>query len=324
MRYTDPRLVLALGGELIAERTLLDAHAALERSAHGDLPAWLAALDTLPSVSDPDCAFNQARVRIGRSEDLDPDQHRALVTGLQSLHPWRKGPFEVFGVHIDSEWRSDWKWSRLEAAGIDWQGRRVLDVGCGNGYYGWRMLGAGAASVVGIDPTLKFVVQYGACARYLHGHPAWVLPLALENFPPQLKFDTVCSMGVLYHRRVPEDHLSRLHGHLTPSGLLVLETLVIPGENDQLWTPPGRYARMRNLWSLPTSTALQRMLHDTGFRDIQVHDVSITSRQEQRRTAWMRFHSLADFLDPEDPAKTVEGHPRPRRALVTARRRALQ
>jgi tRNA (mo5U34)-methyltransferase len=55
-----------------------------------------------------------------------------------------------------------------------------------------------------------------------------------------------------------------------------------------------------------------------GFEDAQTIDVSVTTTQEQRSSDWMRFHSLSDFLDPLDPNKSIEGHPAPRRAIVTA------
>ena len=32
----------------------------------------------------------------------------------------------------------------------------------------------------------------------------------------------------------------------------------------------------------------------------------------------MTFHSLAQFLDPDDPGLTIEGLPAPRRAILTA------
>ncbi|MEL0006468.1 MAG: DUF1698 domain-containing protein, partial [Luminiphilus sp.] len=90
-----------------------------------------------------------------------------LEDALRGLHPWRKGPFELFGLHIDTEWRSDWKWDRLAGALESLQDRRILDVGCGNGYHCWRMLGAGASEVIGIDPTPLFILQFKAIHRYL-------------------------------------------------------------------------------------------------------------------------------------------------------------
>ena len=222
-------------------------------------------------------------------------------------------------MDIETEWRSDFKWERLADAISPLQGRRVLDVGCGSGYHCWRMRGAGASEVIGIEPTPLFVLQFKAIQKYLGDSAVHVLPLTLEQLPPKLHaFDTVFSMGVLYHRRSPIDHLTDLRDTLVSGGELVLETLVVEGDEQKVFVPPGRYARMGNVWFLPSPEALKLWLSKVGFTDIQVIDVSQTSIAEQRSTDWMTFHSLTNFLDPEDRNKTIEGHPAPRRAILTA------
>jgi tRNA (mo5U34)-methyltransferase len=75
---------------------------------------------------------------------------------------------------------------------------------------------------------------------------------------------------------------------------------------------------MGNVWFLPSTDTLLGWLRKLGFRDVQLVDVTVTSTAEQRSTDWMRFHSLADFLDPADSSKTIEGYPAPRRATITA------
>ena len=236
------------------------------------------------------------------------------------LHPWRKGPFELFDVHIDTEWRSDWKWDRLQPHIDPLAGRRVLDVGCGSGYHCWRMAGDGAAEVIGIDPTPLFVLQYWALQKYLQQPGVWVLPLGIQHVPPKLAaFDSVFSMGILYHRRSPLDHLQELKACLRPGGQLILETLVIEGPAGATLVPEGRYARMGNVWFLPSCDTLLGWLRKLGFVDEALVDVSVTTVEEQRATEWMRFQSLADFLDPEDSSRTIEGYPAPRRAIFTAR-----
>ncbi len=310
------------GGDLDRWSQLLPQQlaAGLSTERYGDLPRWLQALDELPQLGADDVWLDSARVGAGSCEPLPASTAAALRATLMQLHPWRKGPFELFGVHIDTEWRSDWKWDRLAPAIDDLAGRRILDVGCGSGYHCWRMLGAGAAEVIGIDPTPLFVVQYWALRKYLRRDEAWVLPVGIENVPAQLQaFDTVFSMGVLYHRRSPMDHLRELRDCLRPGGQLVLETLVIEGGPGATLVPEGRYARMGNVWFLPSCDTLLSWLRKLGFTAAEVVDVNLTSTEEQRSTDWMRFHSLADFLDPQDPGRTVEGHPAPRRAIVTAR-----
>jgi tRNA (mo5U34)-methyltransferase len=181
------------------------------------------------------------------------------------------------------------------------------------------MLGAGAKMVVGIDPLLLNVMQF-QLIRKLHGEaPVYVLPLGIESVPYGLKaFDTVFSMGVLYHRRSPIDHLLELRDCLQPGGELVLETLVIDGRLGEVLLPEGRYAKMRNVWFLPSCETLMSWLKRCGFINIRMIDVTKTSIEEQRSTEWMQFHSLKDFLNAENPQLTYEGLPAPKRAIIIA------
>lgn len=291
--------------------------AGLNPKRYGDLPRWQSALVELPELRAESVNLNQSRV--GVSGSLDTPGQQQLTDTLKKLHPWRKGPFELFGVHIDTEWRSDWKWDRLEGHISPLSGRKVLDVGCGSGYHCWRMRGAGADLVVGIDPTPLFVVQYFALQKYIQDSRVAVLPLGIEHVPENLRcFDTVFSMGILYHRRSPIDHLYALRDCLRPGGELVLETLVIEGDEGEILVPEGRYSKMGNVWFIPSPASMMTWLRKCGFKEVKLVDINQTSTAEQRSTEWMQFHSLADFLHPENPALTVEGYPAPRRATFVA------
>ena len=292
---------------------------ALAPDRHGKLGEWIDAWHMLPEVLDASLDASQDAVTVRGA--LPADNRQRLVEQLKIFHPWRKGPFELFGVPIDTEWRSCLKWNRL-APHIDLRNRTVLDVGCGNGYYGWRMLHAGARMVVGLDPFLLFLMQFEAVKKYASTAPHFVLPLTDADLPDRPgAFDVTFSMGVLYHRTSPIDHLQSLQQSLTTGGTLVLETLVIDGDQCNALVPEDRYAKMRNVWFIPTVPMLLRWLHRCGFRDCRVIDVSRTTAEEQRRTEWMTFESLSDFLDPGDPNRTVEGHPAPMRAMIVASRR---
>lgn len=293
--------------------------ALLTPDAHGKMPEWSKAIAQLPTLERDELVVDlQNGVAVNTAVSLD---QRAIEANLQALHPWRKGPFDLFGIHLDTEWRSDWKWARLADKITPLHGRVVLDVGSGNGYYGWRMVGAGAKLVVGLDPFLVYVMQYTAVQKLLQQGQNYVLPLGIEQLPPALAaFDTVFSMGVLYHRRDPFEHLLTLHDALRPGGELVLETLVIEGELGEVLVPEGRYAQMRNVWFIPSPPTLESWLRKAGFREVRLLDVTPTTTEEQRATPWMRFHSLTNFLDPDDPTRTIEGHPAPVRAIFTAQR----
>ena len=280
---------------------------------HGDLPRWQGALRQLREWkgSGYEVTDGKLRLRVQGS-------HEGLKEALMGLSPWRKGPFFFGDVHVDTEWRSDWKWERLREKISSVEGRRILDVGCGNGYHLWRMLDGGAKLALGIDPAMLFGCQFLA-ARHFGGDdlPIGVLPLGIEHVPAKLEcFDTTFSMGVLYHRKSPIEHLEALRGTLQKGGELVLETLVVEGDENTVLLPEGRYAQMRNVWFLPSVELLVRMLRRVGFREVEVLDVTVTTTEEQRGTEWMTFNSLADFLDPLDSGKTVEGYPGPLRAVL--------
>ena len=295
-----------------------EVDAALNPKRNGKLPQWMATVANLPDgrASTVDLLSG---VRIGRAADLDADSRDRLKQALKLFCPWRKGPIHLFDIHIDTEWRSDWKWERLSPHIHPLTGRRILDVGCGNGYYSLRMLGAGAELVVGLDPTLLFVMQFAALRRYSSEPNAFVLPLGIEYLPEGLQaFDTVFSMGVLYHRRSSQKHLMTLRNALVPGGELVLETLVLDSQEDRVLIPEQRYAQMRNVWAIPSCSRLKTWLEAAGFTSVRIVDVTPTTIQEQRTTEWMTFHSLADFLDPTDRSKTIEGYPGPVRAIAIA------
>jgi tRNA (mo5U34)-methyltransferase len=283
---------------------------------NGHFADWQAVLNALPNL--PACDLDLAATTV---KSLSPYKKEDLRALLQQLHPWRKGPYSIHGLHIDTEWRSDWKWQRLAPHIRPLQNKLVLDVGCGNGYHAWRMLAAGAAAVIGIDPSLLFAFQWRAVKHFFGAQwPVWVLPVGIEAVPPKLQaFDSVFSMGVLYHRKSPIDHLLELRDSLKPGGELVLETLVI--EQGDVLVPHGRYARMRNVWFIPSCEQLIIWLSRCGFQDSRVVDVTPTSIDEQRSTDWMRFESLRHCLNPANPRLTVEGYPAPVRATLVAQAR---
>lgn len=297
-------------------------HDILHENEHGDQERWLSALQSLPEIAAVQADLNSSSLRLSSSAITDLQQQQ-LEQGLRGLMPWRKGPFDFFTTFIDTEWHSDWKWQRVAPHISPLENRVVLDVGCGSGYHMWRMLGAGASRVIGVDPSRLFLMQFQAYKKYLQASgqsaKADLLPLKMEDIPAKLKaFDTVFSMGVLYHRKSPLEHLQELKDALKEGGELVLETLVVEGNVDTVLMPEDRYAMMRNVWFIPSVEMLLRWCRRVGFQHARLVDLNRTTVQEQRSTDWMRFNSLADFLDPNDSQRTVEGYPAPLRAVIIA------
>ena len=286
---------------------------------NGNIKNWEMALQNLPFFLSPKSTPTQFGTYVGLQK-FPESSIPELKTNLTRLCPWRKGPFKFGSLIIDAEWQSNMKWNRFKNE-IDLRNKRVLDIGCGSGYFMWRMLEKGANEILGIDPNLLFSYQF-ACIHELMGrHPLALFPLSLEEFQNgDLLFDTIFDMGVLYHRRDPFGHLKKIFQLLEKTGTLILETLVIPGGANSVLVPKNRYARMNNVWFLPSVKTLFSWLERSHFNQIRVLDISTTNSDEQRKTRWMQNDSFESSLDSRNPIYTIEGLPRPRRATILARK----
>ena len=288
-----------------------------QNELHGEFSKWQKTIAALPNIPPANVDLKNS-VSVNSNEDISPGQQQRIENLLKNFKPWRKGPYHVHGIHVDTEWRSDFKWDRLVPHISDLSNRYVLDIGCGNGYHLWRMRGAGAKFVVGVDPTQLFMMQFQSMQHFIQDDNVNLLPLGVEHLPELKAFDTVFAMGVLYHRKSPIDFLQQLKAQLAPGGELILETLIIEGDENTVLVPGERYAKMRNVWFLPSGAALVHWMERLGFKNVRVVNTDQTAYEEQRKTDWIDTESLQDFLDPNDPNKTIEGYPAPLRAIIIA------
>jgi tRNA (mo5U34)-methyltransferase len=244
-------------------------------------------------------------------------QHR-YTTLLKSLMPWRKGPFKINDVFIDSEWKSNKKWDRI-ATLIECKNKVIIDVGSGNGYYLYRLLGKGAKKAIGLDPHLLYIHQFMAINHIIQEQHAMVLPLGWQtcNLMKPIADYIVC-MGVLYHQKNPAELFESLKMPLKNNGKLILETLIIESNMNTQLQVTQRYASMKNIYSIPSIKKLTEWLAEAGFAQITCCDITATTSDEQQVTSWSSGESLSNFMDPANPKLTIEGHPAPVRAIITA------
>jgi tRNA (mo5U34)-methyltransferase len=286
---------------------------------NGNIPKWSQAIDIIDSLPKGKLSLKQPYININH-DSIDSE---SLLNALQKLTPWRKGPFKINDLTLESEWDGNMKWQRITKYIKPLINKRVLDVGAGNGYFTLRMAMKGAKRALGIEPFLLFNYQFRAIKSMIESPlNALLLPIRLEDIPKISIFDTVFSMGVLYHQRDHMAHLSQLREMMAPDAELVLETLVVESPDDFILVPKGRYANMRNVYSIPSIKTLKSWLKDVNFNNIRVVDISKTTTAEQRKTPWIGENaaSLEDFLDPLDGSLTIEGYPAPTRAIVICER----
>jgi tRNA (mo5U34)-methyltransferase len=263
-------------------------------------------------------AYNQ--ISIGDQTKIPLSTKTKLAKALLGLKPWRKGPYNIFGIEIDSEWRSDFKWDRIKDNLPDLKNKKVLDIGCSSGYYMFRMLEHQPKIVIGIDPSDLFFFQFHALQKYAKTPNIFYCPIKVEEATMfKQYFDVVFCMGILYHRKNPLEALREFKNLLNKNGEIILETLIIEGKEDISLSPYPSYAKMNNAYHIPTIPCLINWLKRTGFKDIKIISKNYTSTSEQRNTAWVDLESLPDFLDPKNSNHTIEGYPRPLRVTLKAK-----
>lgn len=276
----------------------------------------------LPTNIKPHFHFDQPIVEIGRSEDLSGEQHARLLAVLESFRPWKKGPFNIFGNVIDSEWRCDMKWERLAANLPRLKGARIADIGCNNAYYMFRMAAYEPAEVVGIEPVLRHAQYFEMLQTYLKQTNLRMDVSGVETIDEKFPkyFDVVFCLGILYHYTDPIGVLRKIFKSMQTAGTLIIDCMGIPGDEPVALTPRKRYTGCGGMWSLPTQSCLENWISRAGFRNIETFYAGKLTTEEQRPTSWADNASLENGLDPNDSSKTIEGYPAPMRFYVRAQR----
>lgn len=256
---------------------------------------------------------------VGEKEDLTNDEYEVILKTAKKLIPWRKGPFKIFGLEIDSEWQSNIKYNLIRPY-FDLKDKVVADIGCNNGYYMFRMLEDKPKRLIGFDPSPLTLHQFEFVNHFVKSNIVYEM-LGVEHLEfYNHKFDFIFMLGVLYHRPDPVGTLKSLARGLNSKGEILIDTFMIDGEDEICLTPNKRYSKIPNIYFIPTIPALKNWLERAGFENIEVIATTVTTSEEQRKTEWSFDQSLEDFLDENDKTKTVEGYPAPKRVYVKARK----
>jgi len=260
-------------------------------------------------------------VKIGRREDISPEDHQRVYALMRNFMPWRKGPFSVFDIDIEAEWQSQLKWNRLLPEIPDMQGKIIADIGCNNGYYMFRMAAHQPEFVLGFEPYVQHYFTFSALRSFAGLDNLAIDLLGIENLPlfPDC-FDIIFCLGILYHRPSPIEALRDLQTALKPDGCLLIESQAIKNEQPLALFPEKTYAKVPGTWFVPTASCLHNWLARAGFKQIKCFCAHPMSSTEQRRTDWMTFESYQDFIDKNDPELTIEGYPAPWRVFFKAKK----
>lgn len=124
--------------------------------------------------------------------------------------------------NIYSGWEASIHVARYALAKDACQGRRVLDIACGEGYGSRLMLDWGATEVVGIDVSEETIaaakIRFGCEGlRYLSGNAETVANLLAGE-----KFDLIVSLETIEHLHDPVAYLHALSKLRESSGVIII------------------------------------------------------------------------------------------------------
>jgi len=175
---------------------------------------------------------------------------------------------------------SDPRKDKLPFFGIpeDLTGKRVLDVGCAEGFFSFEAERRGAREVVAIDSFPDSVRRFNICRAALGSrvtpHLCNVYELSRDTFGT---FDVVFFFGVLYHLRHPLLALSAIREVCT--GTMLMQTAIheVQGESDVPLAkfhpfgmqsgPKGELYDPTVFW-LPNRACVKALVESAGFLEV--------------------------------------------------------
>lgn len=290
------------------EELLKQRHTQLQNSSY---ESYQRSLEQAKGYIGGECDLSGTAPTVSGS--LSIEQQAELKELLEVFIPWKKGPFNIFGEEVDSEWRSDIKWDRFVPHLGSLKGKVIADIGCHNGYFMFRMAEHQPSAVYGFEPVAKNFYNFQVLNSFFKQSMLHYELLGVEHthFFPNA-FDSIFCLGILYHHTDPIGLLRKLKLSLRKGGSLFIDCQGIAGDDPVAYVPQGKYAGARGIWFLPTLSCLTNWIRRAGFQSVEVIYSDQLDVKEQRASSWAPIKSLSEFLTP-CLSKTIEGHPAPHR-----------
>jgi tRNA (mo5U34)-methyltransferase len=172
----------------------------------------------------------------------------------------------------------------------DLRGKSLLDVGCNAGFYSFEAKRRGAARVLGVDGQRQHIRQ-ALFVRKVLGLDLEFRRMNVYELDQQAvgQFDITLALGLIYHLKHLVLALENLYK--VTREMLIIETAIMPPERTpESFTHPLGETQMRLHalalvenpqaakeqifnWFLPSVEALEALLRNTGFDNIEVVEV---------------------------------------------------
>ncbi len=165
-------------------------------------------------------------------DEESPNEYK-LPLGKNAIRTnYRPGGYQSFdGDHGDSNSTEKLKKLRLPSL----QGKKVLDIGCNEGFFCNYAIKKGASRVLGVDlnpELIKLAKKRTPEAEFINA--SW------WNLPDE-KFDIILFMSAIHYERNQKELLAFLKQHLTVDGILVLECGVYQNNSEKHWVSVQRH-----------------------------------------------------------------------------------
>ena len=234
--------------------------------------------------------------------DGDPRPRAALVERMCASTWYHRIEIAPGLVTPGQPWDELWEPMRRRHAQADFRGKSVLEVGCWDGYWSFEAERLGAAEVLATDDlsqrkvvtrNVPFVREcLGSRVHYLDDVSVYELPDRLGR-----AFDVVIFYGVLYHLRYPGLALAQLRRVLEPGGVLLLETAVLPDEQEPVmrWGYRAIYEEDPSSWNALSLPCLRDLL-TTSYFEVELCETFL--RQGRVGRGYARARAVTR-LDPD-------------------------